>query len=149
MSEKLYTDEELCQATQVAYCNIKEETINQYRVEHNGEYPSLQEIFLKYGYDIYYDQDLITGEKRDKGEDLIVMEESAKKFIDAVIAGEICQGWKVVSVHEEQLTNGFYGMTIETGEGNAIVAFRGSESWCGTQIVKDWIVADGGIINFI
>ncbi len=147
MSKMLYTDEELCNATQIAYCNVNQEDIAKYYDEHQS-YPSLQFILSQYGYNIYYDQDLITGEKRAEGADFLRMEESAKEFIDAVIAGEICQGWKVVSVRDEQWQNGLYGLTIETASDSAIVAFRGSESWCGTQIVEDWIVADGGIINF-
>ncbi len=75
------------------------------------------------------------------------MEYAAKQFIDDVIAGNICQGWKVVSVSEQQNENGFYGLTIETGEENAIVAFRGSEGVDANQFIEDWIVADFGIIN--
>ncbi len=148
MSKQLYTDQELCWATQVAYCNLDKNKIDEhYKI--NQDYPTLQQIFAENGYSIYYDQPLITGEKRAEGADFLRMEESAKEFIDAVIAGEVCQGWKAVSVRDEQWQNGLYGLTIETASDSAIVAFRGSESWCGTQIVKDWIVADGGIINFI
>ncbi len=58
MSERIYTDEELCWATQVAYCNISKIDIEEYYDEF-GEYPTLQQIFSEYGYGIYYDQELL------------------------------------------------------------------------------------------
>ena len=57
-------------------------------------------------------------------------------------------------------TNGLYAITIETGENEAIIAFRGSESFTHNgssedsvvsldleQIARDWIIADGGIAH--
>lgn len=144
MSEKLYTDEELCWATQVAYCDVHKYNIAQHYKEYN-DYPTLQVIFSDLGYSAYYDQKLLTSENAG---DKLLMEETAKQFIDDVIAGKICQGWKVVSVSDERQEDiGFYGLTIETGDDNAIIAFRGSESVDPNQFIEDWIVADFGIIN--
>jgi hypothetical protein len=55
-----------------------------------------------------------------------------------------CGDWKIVtSVNESGVKeSGFAACIIETGEGEAIVAFRGSESEDKTMFQKDWIEAD-------
>ncbi|MCM1090895.1 MAG: DUF2974 domain-containing protein [Muribaculum sp.] len=75
------------------------------------------------------------------------MAEDAKQFMDDVAAGKICQGWKVVSVKNEQEDSGLYALTIETGENEAIVAFRGSEHVDMDQFIKDWGWADFAMID--
>jgi len=141
MSNRMYTDEELCWATQVAYCNVSQEDIAIYYRDHNEEYPTLQEIFNKHGYAIYYNQDLIDD---DQVGDKLVMQQTAMEFIDAVKAGTVCQGWRAIAVSNEEHQNetGFRAITIATSEEDAIVGFRGSESWNMNQLVEDWVVAD-------
>lgn len=49
-----YTDKEMQVSTQIAYMNITQDQINEYLKDHNGEYPTIQEILTdsKYGQDI-------------------------------------------------------------------------------------------------
>lgn len=39
-----YTDKEMQISTQIAYMNITQDQINEYLKDHNGEYPTIQEI---------------------------------------------------------------------------------------------------------
>ena len=39
-----YTDKEMQVSTQIAYMNITQDQINGYLKDHNGEYPTIQEI---------------------------------------------------------------------------------------------------------
>lgn len=55
--------------------------------------------------------------------------------------------WNVVSTCDKEDTSGFYGCLIDTGDGNAIVGCRGSESYDANQVVKDWVIADVGRLN--
>lgn len=58
------------------------------------------------------------------------------------------KNWKIVSTHDTNASNGFYGCLIDTGGGNAIVGFRGSESMNDPHHVKtDWVEADLGLLN--
>lgn len=57
------------------------------------------------------------------------------------------EDWKVVDVCNDQADTGYYGMLIDTGDGNAIIGCRGSESYNTQQIVNDWVVADVGLLN--
>ena len=132
---QMYTDEELCWASQVAYCNIDGKYVSDY-YKKNGEYPTLQEIFKEAEYSIYYDQELLEYIE-DDGSDTAKMAEGARTFMDDIRAGNICQGWRVVSVADTNSENGFYGLTIETGEDNAIVAFRESKSVDIRQFIKE------------
>ena len=66
-----------------------------------------------------------------------IMAKEAKQFIADVAAGKICQGWKLVSIGDDQKKSGMFALTIETGENEAIVAFRGSESVNMDQFIKD------------
>lgn len=59
------------------------------------------------------------------------------------------QQWKIVSPpHDRNDKNGFYACIIETSPGEAVVAFRGSESVEDiNQLVNDWFKADAGLLN--
>ena len=52
--------------------------------------------------------------------------------------------WRVVGVGDDQNASGMYGCMIDDGRGDAIIAFRGSES---DQILEDWGGADFGLMN--
>lgn len=69
---------------------------------------------------------------------------------------EECGNWVIVDTCDENDTSGFFACLIDTNEGNAIVGFRGSESWDGfpsfasdSQFMKDWVQADLGLLNSI
>lgn len=56
------------------------------------------------------------------------------------------RNWKIVDRCDYNNSTGFYGSVIDTGDGNAIVGFRGSESF-DNQYVDDWAKADFGMLN--
>jgi len=53
--------------------------------------------------------------------------------------------WKVVDRYDSK--SGMYACVIDTGGGNAIVGFRGSEGYDTEQKHKDWITSDFGLAN--
>lgn len=55
--------------------------------------------------------------------------------------------WKLVDVHDTNDDNGFYACVIETGDGEAAVVFRGSESDNIKQLYHDWVKADFSLLN--
>ncbi len=57
------------------------------------------------------------------------------------------ENWTVVDQCNREKSSGMFGCLIDTGDGNAIVGFRGSESFDGEQVTKDWILADVGLLN--
>lgn len=56
------------------------------------------------------------------------------------------QNWTIETVCNRNDESGYYGLLIDTGEGNAIVASRGSEFESG-QFVRDWISNDVMFFN--
>ncbi len=140
----MYTDEELSWAVKVAYFNISEKDINDF-ISENGDYPTLQDIFIAEGEELFFKPSCIKAENP-TGDDL-KMKESVLAFIDDVISGKICQGWKVVSVCDQNNKDGMYALTIETDSQDAIIAFRGSEATNGKQVIEDWVSADFNIMN--
>ncbi len=58
--------------------------------------------------------------------------------------------WKISAVHDTNSQNGFYGCIIDTGDGNASLAFRGSEGFDNPEgLVHDWLSADAGLLNSV
>ncbi|NLG05008.1 MAG: DUF2974 domain-containing protein [Clostridia bacterium] len=145
MSEKKYTDEELCRATQIAYCNINSSDIEDYFDEY-GVYPTLQEIMNSNGPDIYYSYEDLVLEAVDDP-DKKRMKEGVDNLCSAIAAGEVCKDWRVVSVLDQNDETGLYAVTIKTDDDSIIVAYRGSESVSGFHFIKDWILADFGLIH--
>lgn len=43
--------------------------------------------------------------------------------------------------------SGMYSAVVDTGDGNAVIGFRGSESYDTEQSIKDWAIADFGLLN--
>ena len=142
-----YTDKELQLATQIAYMKISNITITNY-YNTNKRYPTMKELLtdLDKGdyiktefmaiYDTDADSDSIAGIRRD----------SAQKIIDDIVNGTSeCASWKIIAVDDKNDTSGMYGCLIETSENEAIVGFRGSESYDAQQLYLDWMVADFGL----
>ena len=60
------------------------------------------------------------------------------------------RNWKIVDIMDDNADSGFYGCVIDPGDGNAIVAFRGSEGMLNLEnLEKDWIKADLMLLNGI
>lgn len=60
-----------------------------------------------------------------------------------------CGKWKVKDIRNNQSTSGMYACLLDTGGGNALVAFRGSESDNLSNVYKDWIQSDIGLVNSV
>ena len=60
---------------------------------------------------------------------------------------ENCYNWKVVDYCDKNDSTGFYGCMIDDGKGNALLGYRGSESYDLVQKIKDWKDADLGLLN--
>lgn len=60
------------------------------------------------------------------------------------------ENWKIVAVHDTNPQNGFYGCIIDTGDGNATLAFRGSEGFNNPDgLAHDWLGSDIGLLQNI
>lgn len=124
-----YTDKELELATQIAYADL------------GDVYESLSEQ---------------TGRTKFTLKEL---KDTAKKDYPDLDLGNLkglseeqLNTWSISAVHDRNKENGFYACVVDTGDGNAILAYRGSESM-GTNeeqlrnLQHDWIDADLGILN--
>lgn len=58
-----------------------------------------------------------------------------------------CERWVIKEVKNDNVQSGFYGCLIDTRDGEAILGFRGSESFDNGQVIHDWIEADLGLLN--
>jgi len=54
--------------------------------------------------------------------------------------------WKIRDVGDYK-ESGMYACLIDTADGNAIVGYRGSESYNAEQFRKDWLIADFTLLN--
>lgn len=75
-----------------------------------------------------------------------------QKLLDRIAetpAGRECGNWKVRDIRDNQSSSGMYACLLDSGDGNALVAFRGSESESWDDIQKDWIQSDIGLANSI
>ena len=121
-----YTDAELKNATQVAYTDLQ---IGFDAMIQEGKTPP------------FYIKDLLKYLGKDKNT-------IDKAFPD--LDGVNIDNWKIVDYYDHNGVgeSGCYGCAIDTGNGNLIVAFRGSESMMDLENAKqDWVDADLGLIN--
>lgn len=62
--------------------------------------------------------------------------------------GSKCADWVLKDVCNDQRNSGMYACMLETDEGEAMIAFRGSEDAANPDnLVKDWIGSDLGLLN--
>lgn len=147
-----YTDKDLMVSTQIAYYDVPEEDykkancsigqrIKQDRETRAGTYQ--------------YVVDKMNEAEREKGKDSLEYKRfhETKKMYDSIADGTGEYGeygnWKIVNVKDDNKNSGFYGCVIDTGNGEAIVGYRGSESTDAYQIKKDWGDADIRLLNSI
>lgn len=62
-------------------------------------------------------------------------------------SGDEWREWKIADVCDDQDDTGYYGMLIDTGDGNAMIGCRGSESTDFLTGLKDWGEADIGLLD--
>ncbi|MBR4343536.1 MAG: DUF2974 domain-containing protein, partial [Lachnospiraceae bacterium] len=159
-----YTDKEIQIATQIAYINISESYIDDYKKK-NGEAPTLGEIlrdktvnFLDEFYKMFYlgysEEEAQNNEFYKMTENLNVEREMiAKSDIEKLKNNEYsCSEWKVIDVLNMNEESGIYAIVFETPEHKAVVAFRGSELLPkdednNRQLVLDWLEADCGLLD--
>ena len=138
-----YKDAELMMATQVAYLNYSGNGRNSN--ENVGDL--VDSILKKYG---TYDSS--TGEYTLKAG---VSGEAKAQFNTARDIWSLSEQnnsvswrqWKIVDSCNQEQGSGYYGCLIDTGDGNAIVGCRGSESYNAEQTIKDWGYADFGRVD--
>lgn len=58
-----------------------------------------------------------------------------------------CNRWIIKEVANDNAQSGFYGCLIDTRDGEAVLGFRGSESFDDAQVLHDWVEADVGLLN--
>ena len=63
-----------------------------------------------------------------------------------------CENWMIRDTLDDNDSSGFYGCMFDTGDGDAILGFRGSEggiqkSMTDPTAFRDWIEADLGLMN--
>lgn len=118
-----YTDKELKDATQVAYLEFIEKSINNMKAD-GKSFP-------------FKISDLLKGADLDNDD---------KQILAAL--PESVLNWRIKDIHNTKNENGFYACVIETSEDNAIVAFRGSEGLTRYKdLVYDWGKSDFGLLN--
>nr|WP_288858790.1 Mbeg1-like protein [uncultured Faecalicatena sp.] len=123
-----YRDIQMIIASQIAYMDFDRDAVD------SGTY-TVKELL---------DMELegSQGERRD----------TIQKLLDRIAENSItqeCGNWKIKDIRDNQSTSGMYACLLDTGDGNALVAFRGSESDNLSNVCKDWIQSDFGLINSV
>ena len=118
-----YTDKELKDATQIAYLNFIEKSVNNMKADGKNFPFSIRDLM--------------------KGADI---DSNDKEILE--LLPESALDWKIKDIHNTKNENGFYACVIETSDENAIVAFRGSEGFTQYRdLVYDWGQSDFGLLN--
>lgn len=138
-----YNDAEMMLATQIAYLDISGEDVSVGDVVDN---------ILEYGHCVngewvLYEQYQNDPQSKYWKKQLEVagnISELTKRYDNL---GDDWRNWKVVDRCDDQNGTGYYGCLIDTGNDHAIIGCRGSESYNKEQVVKDWIVADVGLLD--
>ena len=135
------TDAEMLIATQIAYLNVNTNNREAQTVE-----DVVQDILRRNGtYDSstgkYVLNEGVSGAEK-------AQFETAQNILDLSEKNNVVswRHWSVVDSCNDA-DSGYYGCLIDTGDGNAILGCRGSESCTKEQTWKDWIVADVGRLN--
>ena len=130
-----YSDRDLLVATQIAYYDIKQADTNK----------TLRQI-CKDDPDIY-NHLLENQEEAESNLEKIRAQRAIDLYHEIVSSDSKYGDWIIKNVKNNNEETGFYGCLIETSDKSAIVGFRGSESSSDTQIKKDWVEADLGLLN--
>lgn len=137
-AEAGYTDRDLIVATQIAYYDFGKE-----RLAAHGGRATVRELLRER--DLY--RELESRLNKAEGElERLMARRNLDLYNEVVADGSPYGDWYVVDVNDTNEENGFYGMLLETDADQAIVAFRGSESYDANQIMMDWINADFGLL---
>lgn len=139
-----YSDKQLKEATQIVYLSFLEKAQDNLIADGKKGPFSIRELIGSYLN--INDLNELSGEIIQK----IVKDSDMSDFDKAIIeefSEEILE-WKIIDIHDTNSENGFFGCVIETGEKDAIVAFRGSENMkMYSNLRNDWLNADFGLLN--
>lgn len=147
-----YSDKELKEATQIAYLSLLEkgqdalETTGQvgpYTLEQIIRTCIDEEAAKKACIERGILENEITFQDLVQNSDISPEDkERIKRFDDKIL------GWKIIDINDFNQENGMYACLIETGEKDAVVAFRGSENMKKYKnLVNDWVKADFALLN--
>lgn len=151
MNENTYTDKDLVVVTQLAYLTI----INPI-AETNS---TVQEIFGGFSrgddsamnqFNNFLYERKLSADSEGVGQSRY--QAAYNLFCELSDPNSKYADWKIIdikSLNDLSIdgSNGFYAVMIETGEGQAMVGFRGSESFETWQTEEDWFIADVGLLN--
>ncbi|MDD3253307.1 MAG: DUF2974 domain-containing protein [Lachnospiraceae bacterium] len=137
-AEMFYSDRELMTATQIAYYDFSREQL----ADHGGR-ATVREL-LQEGGRLRNLQS--AWNNAEEGLAKTMAKRNLELYEEMVSSDSVCGSWYVVDVNDRNEEDGFYAVLIETNADQAIVAFRGSESYDSNQLVKDWINADFGLL---
>lgn len=139
----VYNDATMMIATQVAYLNfngknqnageVVDALLSTYGVFEEGEWKLKSE----------YDNGRISNAVKEQFDTAANIVSLSKK----TGGNDTWRNWRIVDVCNDQNDSGYYGVLIETGDGNAIIGNRGSESTDFMTGYKDWGEADFGLLD--
>lgn len=144
-----YSDKEYKDATQIAYLTFLKKTEKSLGIE-NSPY-TIEELVKEY-MDLDYAEEtariLNPGRKNFTIKELIEYSDLKTSEKETLLGiSDDAFNWKLISTHDTNSKNGFYGCVLETDDNNAIVAFRGSESLSNYKnLPSDWAEADAALL---
>lgn len=71
---------------------------------------------------------------------------SLLRRIEETPGAQSCADWVIKDVRNNNNTTGMYACMIETGDGEALIAFRGSETDSIDDYILDWGASDAGLL---
>lgn len=135
-----YTDYEMKLTTQIAYMDFDKKVLK----EHGGECDI--RTLLSNDESYYQDlQDKLANATDDISRDQIQGQIDTYNMLTD--KDSPYGDWKIVDIEDQNEETGFRACLIETDEKEAIIGFRGSESYDLQQVKNDWIDADLKLLN--
>lgn len=123
-----YRDIQMIIASQIAYIDFDRDAVD------SGQY-TVREL-------LDMELEAAEGDRKD----------TIQKLLDRINENPVsqeCGNWKIRDIRDNQSSSGMYACLLDSGDGDALVAFRGSESESWDDIQKDWIQSDIGLANSI
>lgn len=131
-----HTDAQLLLATQIAYLNI--------RVDKGDEPVNVKQWIEEARCNLVNSNDPLAQKQLETIDHILDMTKNPE-FADLG-----WEKWSVVDCCDHNSgydATGMYASLIDTGDGNAIVGFRGSESYDAEQNYRDWLEGDLNLLN--
>lgn len=136
-----FSDRDMLVATQIAYYDFDIDIL-----ESNHYNATLRELFEQ-DPGIYEKLQANLNKKDNSPTEQYRAQEAMELYHEIMEEDSPYGDWVIKAVKDDNTGSGFYGCLIETSPEEAIIGFRGSESIDGNQVVKDWALADFGLLN--